>query len=143
MKYRFGSREWMAAAHGVFMQRASCLARQGHPERVSLCEIYRNTPAEFGWENNEVAWSCVFENGAVEFDLAERDDVSFKASGDYAAFHTLSTYAIEGDPDRAADYAKLVKVELDAGRIKVHCGNGYKEPGDLEALHDVLARIAE
>lgn len=143
MKYRFGSKEWAAAAHGVFAQRASCLASQGIIDRVSLCEVYNNTPPEFGWEDNRLAWSCVYENGLVDFQLHERDDVSFKAVGEYSAFIELSTYVIERSPEREAAYYKLAMSKVEAGLIQVPIGTGFKEPGNLESLHDILARLAE
>jgi hypothetical protein len=143
MKYRFGTREWAAAANGVFAQRALYLAAKGVTEQVSLCEIYRNMPPEFGWEGNQLAWSCVYGNGEADFQLRERDDVDFKVAGNYPAFTELATYVIGGDPEREAAYYKLAIAKAKAGDIEILIGTGFKEPGNLESVHDVLARMTE
>ncbi len=143
MKYRFGSREWAAAVHGVFAQRASALAGLGITDRVSVCEIYNNTPPEFGWEGNRLVWSCVYENGQCDFQLRERDDVSYKAAGDYDVFIEFATYMWNGDPERKKAYYRLAQSKVEVGLIKSLIGTGFQEPGNLESLHDVLAKITE
>lgn len=143
MKYRFGTREWAAAVHGVFAQRASTLVTLGITERVSICEVYRNVPPELGWNDNELAWSCVYEDGAVDFALRERDDVAFKVAGDFSAFIELSTFVIGNDPARETTYRKLAMEKARAGQIELLIGNGFVEPGNLESVHDVLARLTE
>lgn len=141
MQFRFGSREWLAAANGIFAQRASCLAAQGISDRVSICEVYLNTPSDLSWEDNRLAWSCVYEGGAFEFALSEREDVDFKAVGNYDAFLGLSTYIIGSDPARETEYRALAMKAISAGEIAVPIGNGFREPGGLEPLHDVLAKL--
>lgn len=143
MRYRFGSRDWVTAAHGVFVQRASCLAALGVTDRVSLCEIYRHMPPEFGWEGNQMVWSCVYENGVADFQLCERDDVSFKVAGNYPAFIELARYVIGGDPEREKEYRRLAISKAKAGDIDILIGTGFSEPGNLESVHDILARITE
>lgn len=141
MKYRFGSGEWLAAVHGIFLQRALCLAARRITDRVSICEVYRDVPAEIGVEGGQVSWSCVYQNGAVDFQLRERDDVAFKVVGEYGAFAPLSMYAVNDDPQRAAEYARLAMAEVKAGRIEIQIGQGFTEPGDLKSLHDVIVGV--
>lgn len=141
MRYELASREWFAAVHGILAQRASCLAAQGLTDRVSVCEVYRDVPASLGWATRDVAWSCVYEAGVADFQLCERDDVRFKAAGSHAAFARLAGYAIDGDPAREAAYVAMTMAELESGAIEVLIGKRFKEPGDLEYLHDVIARI--
>ena len=142
MRYRFASPEWLAAIHGIFAQRASALRAQGIADRVSICEVYRNCPADLGWTNNELAWSCVYEDGVVDFRRTERSDVSFKVSGTYAALAPLVTFEIGTDPARAATFGQMVMDCLASGGITPEIGEGFAEPGDLESFHDVLARIS-
>lgn len=141
MRYELASREWFAAVHGIFAQRASCLAAQGINDRVSVCEVYRDVPSSLGWGTRDVAWSCVYEAGVADFQLCERDDVRFKAAGSCAAFARLAGYAVNGDPARLEAYTAMTVAELESGAIEVLIGKRLKEPGDLENLHDVIARV--
>lgn len=141
MQYRFASEEWLAAAQDILAQRASSLAAQGFKDRVSICEVYRNCPSDLGWKNDELAWSCVYQDGHADFQLAERDDVSFKIRGNYDAFAPIAIFEIGDDPSRAEKFGQLVAQGLERGEIAVEIGEGFTEPGDLEPFHDVLARM--
>jgi hypothetical protein len=141
MKYVFASKEWFAAAHGILAQRASCLATLGIKERVSICETYRDMPTELGWPDNQITWSCVYEDGNIEFALCERDDVDFKVTGTYSAFRSFASYVVGKDPARVAEYRKLAMAGIASGEIEILSGNGFREPGNLESFHDVLARL--
>lgn len=141
MKYRFASKEWLAAAHGILAQRTSSLAVQGFKDRVSICEIYDDCPADLGWDNGVLAWSCVYQDGAVDFRLGVRDDVSFRIRGSYAACAPLAAFEVGSDAARAETFGQMIAERLAAGDVAVEIGQGFVEPGDLESFHDVLARI--
>lgn len=143
MRYVMASREWFAAVHGIISQRASCLAAAGINDRVSVCEVYRDVPAALGWDSGQVAWSCAYEAGVVDFRLEERDDVRFKAAGTWAAFAKAAAFEVGSDPARLTEYSALTASLVADGSIEILIGKRMKEPGDLENLHDVISRITD
>lgn len=141
MKYRFGSRDWLAAAHGIIVQRASALAAMGIGDRISFCDTYRNCPLELGWPDGTLSWSCVYQNGVVDLRIEERDDVQFKVSGNHAALAPAMIFEVGHDKERRRQFKQMVAASIAAGDIFIEIGTEFSEPGNLEPFHDVLARV--
>ena len=139
MKYEFASPLWMAALHGVIAER---VARElpDKPDLVmSICEVFDGAPAHIA-PDGVAAWSCVVEDGAVDFRPAARGDVAVQVRADYAAVVPLGRYVVGGDPARQAELTAMGAAIAAAGKLR---RTGERPPPEraLSSIHDAIARL--
>jgi hypothetical protein len=140
MKYEFASREWFAALHAIFSERAAAAAQTNPDLRVSTCEVFENPPAHLLEPGQtKLAWHCQINGANVHFALSESDDVETKIIGDYATLVPLSHYVVNGDPKREAELEQLLGQAVAAGKIKVI--KRASGTGPLGSVHDAICRL--
>ena len=140
MKYEFASREWCAVLHGLIAERAAWEVKSKPNLAMSICEVFTNAPAHMADADGKVAWSCVIEDGRVDFQIRERDDVKFKVVGEYAAILPLGQYDTHGDPARAAELGTMAAKALESGGMKT-TGERIANPQAITSIHDAIARL--
>jgi hypothetical protein len=140
VKYEFASREWFAALHAIFCERAT-IAAKTHPDfRVSTCEVFENPPAHLLEPGQtRLAWHCKIKGAEVHFALSESDDVETKIIGDYATIAPLSRYVAHGDPKREAELEQLLGQAVAAGKIKIVKRATGASP--LGSVHDAICAL--
>ena len=140
MKYEFASREWCAALHGLIAERAAWEVKTKPNLAMSICEVFTDAPAHLADAGGKVAWSCVIEDGKVDFQTCERDDVKFKVFGDYTAILPLGQYDTRGDPERAAALGAMAAKVLESGGMRT-TGERIANPQAITSIHDAIARL--
>ncbi len=140
MKYEFASPEWCAALHGLIAERAAWEVKSKPNLRMSICEVFTGAPARFADTDGNAAWSCVINDGRVDFQRRVRDDVRFKVVGDYAAILPLGRYDTRGDPARAAELAAMALKVRESGGMTV-IGERLADPQAITSIHDAIARL--
>jgi hypothetical protein len=141
VKYRFGSREWLAALHAIICERAR-LAAVAHPDfSYSICEVYTAVPAEIAlMPGGRTAWHAKVRGAEVTFELEESDVVDFKAIADYASVIPLGQFDTKGRADRAAALQEMSKAAIVGGKLKM-IGSPPAGDGPLGSLHDAIAKL--
>ena len=140
MKYVFACRDWCAALHGLIAERATWELKTKPNLAMSICEVFTNAPADIADVDGKVAWSCIIEDGKVDFQIRERDDVRFKVVGDYAAILPLGQFDTRGDPERAAELAALAAKVVESGGMKT-TGERIANPQAMTSIHDAISRL--
>jgi hypothetical protein len=141
VKYRFGSREWLAAIHAIFCERARLAAVARPDYSYSICEVYTGVPAEIATlPGGRTAWHARVRGADVTFELEERDDVDFKAVVDYATVIPLGQFDTLGKPDRAATLQEMSKAVIASGKLKM-TGTPPGGDGPLGSIHDAIAKL--
>lgn len=138
--YVFGSREWMAAFHGLVAERVAALAPANPDLTLSICEVFTNPPAALSPDGAPLAWSCVVSGGEVDFRPVARDDVAFKVVVDYDAVLPLGRYDTRGDPARAAELRAMGQALAASGKMTV-TGVRASGPSALGSFHDAIAKL--
>lgn len=140
MKYSFGSPEWLAALHGIIVERATTLGQQNPRLWMSTCEVFTNAPADIADATGKIAWSCVVEGTKVDFQRTERD-LRYKVVADYNAILPMARYAAHGDPERRAVLTDMIAKLLASGQMQRPFGNRADDPDAFPKLHDVIAGL--
>ncbi len=140
MKYEFASPAWLAAIHGIISERAARLMRETPDLRMSICEVFTDAPAHLANAGGRIVWSCVIDSGVVDFRLAERDDVRFKVTIDYAAVLPLGQFDTKGDPERQAELSRMSADLIDRGVMKI-VGQRDSDPRAMPSVHDAIAQL--
>jgi hypothetical protein len=141
VKYRFGSREWLAAIHAIFCERARLAAVARPDYAYSICEVYTGVPAEIAiLPGGRTAWHARVRGADVTFELEERDDVDFKAIVDYATVIPLGQFDTRGNPDRVATLQEMSKAVIASGKLKM-TGTPPGGDGPLGSIHDAIAKL--
>ncbi len=140
MKYEFASREWFAALHAIFCERAAIAATTDPDFRTSTCEVFTNPPGHLlAPGRTELAWRCRIRGAEVDFALEESDEVETKIIGDYATLVPLAHYIVGGDPAREAELEGLLGQAVAAGKIKVVRRSTAASP--LGSVHDAICKL--
>ena len=141
MKYRFGTREWLAALHAIICERARVAAVSRPDFSYSICEVYTDVPAELALQpGGRTAWYATVRGADVSFELEERDAVDFKAVADYATVVPLGQFDSMGRADRAAKLQDMGKAAVASGKLKM-TGASPGGDGPLGSLHDAIAKL--
>lgn len=141
MKYRFGSREWLAAIHAIICERAR-LAAVARPDfTYSICEVYTGVPVELAiLPGGRTAWCARVRGADVTFELEESDAVDFKAVIDYESVIPLGRFDTMGRPDRVVMLQDMSKAVVASGKLKM-TGPPPGGDGPLGSLHDAIAKL--
>jgi hypothetical protein len=143
MKYNFGSKGWLAAIHGIIVERAAWELKAKPKLSMSICEVFLDAPhALANADGGRIAWSCVVAGGDVDFQLSERDDVRLKVLVDYQAALPLGRYDTCGDPGRAAELARMVADLIRLGKLRM-VGEDVADPQLMTSVHDAIARLTQ
>ena len=140
MKYEFASPAWLAAIHGIISERASSLMKETPALRMSICEVFTGAPRHLADDAGRIVWSCVIEEGVVDFRLAERDDTRFKVTVDYAAVLPLGRFDAKGDPERQTELSRMSAELIERGVMKI-VGTRDSDPRAMPSVHDAIARL--
>ncbi|MEI9988528.1 MAG: hypothetical protein WDM86_00685 [Rhizomicrobium sp.] len=140
VKYSFASPGWLAAIHGIIVERAAWESKTKPNLHMSICEVFYNAPPHLSDKDGKIAWSCVIAGGKVDFQLRERDDVRFKVLGDYEAIVPLGRFDTKGDPARAAELAALGAATRAAGKLRT-IGQRPDDADAMTSVHDAIARL--
>lgn len=137
MKYEFASPGWMAFMHGLIMERVSTL-----PSDVawSICEVFTDPPRALSPDGRALAWHAIVNDGQVEFGNTERDDVDVKVTVDYQAVVPLGRYDTRGNPERAAELARMAEALRDRGLMTITGDRAGRDPR-AGNFHDVIAKV--
>ena len=140
MSYEFASPLWMAALHGIIVERVA-QELPAKPDLVmSICEVFYGAPPHIAGPAGETAWSCLVRGGAVDFRMAARDDVAVKVRADYSATVPLGRYVVGGDPVRQAELAAMGAALTAAGKLE-RIGERPPPERALSSIHDAIARL--
>ncbi len=142
MKYEFASREWFAALHAIFCERAAIAARTNPDLRVSTCEVFLNVPAHLLPPGaQQLAWHCKIRGSEVEFALTEcsADEVDTKIIGDYPTLVPFSRMVTHGDPAREAEMEAALGKAVASGKVKVVKRD--TRPSALGSIHDAICLL--
>jgi hypothetical protein len=141
VKYRFGTREWLAALHAIICERARTAAAT-HPDySYSICEVYTGVPADIALlHGGRTAWHAAVRGAEVTFELEESDAVDFKAVVDYASVIPLGQFDTMGRADRAAKLQEMSQAVVAGGKLKM-TGTPPGGDGPLGSLHDAIAKL--
>jgi hypothetical protein len=140
MKYEFASPAWLAAIHGIISERAAQMMKQTPGLRMSICEAFTDAPPHLADVAGKIVWSCVIDDGVVDFRLAQRDDVRFKVAVDYAAVLPLGQFDTKGDPARQAELSRMSADLIERGVMKI-VGQRDSDPRAMPSVHDAIARL--
>ena len=141
MKYRFGSREWLAALHAIICERARAAAVTRPDYSYSICEVYTGVPGEIAiLPGGRTAWHATVRGADVTFELEESDAVNFKAIADYMSIIPLGQFDTMGRADRAATLQDMAAVVVANGKLKM-TGASPGGDGPLGSLHDAIAKL--
>lgn len=140
MRYEFGSTEWLAALHGIIAERTAALSPSNPRLWMSTCEVFTNAPAHLADENGNITWSCVIEDGKVDFQRTERD-LRYKVIADYDAVLPMGQYDTLDQPDRRAVLMDMIKELLDSGGMTRPFGTRSDDPDAFPKLHDAIAKL--
>jgi hypothetical protein len=138
--YKFGSPLWFAALHGIMAQRAVILAERFPEFSSSICEVFYDAPRSLS-KDGRLAFSCVSEGPTVDFQLRERDGVQFKSVAEFSTVEAIARFDTRDDPRRLEALMRMASDARSAGKIVNASGDRFIEPGDLEATHNLIARI--
>ena len=141
MKYEFASSEWLAALHGIIVERAETLSKSQPNLWMSTCEVFYDAPRHLADENGKVAWSCVVNGGNVDFQRRERDDIRYKVLADYDAIVPMGRYDTRGEEARAAELQRMVGALLADGKMSRPLGDKVRDADSFPLLHDAIARL--
>ncbi len=140
MRYEFASREWFAALHAIFCERAAIAAQTDPGFRASTCEVFTDPPGHLlAPGQSKLAWNCRIEGAKVDFALEEVDDAATKIIGDYATLVPLARYVVDGDPAREAELEGLLGKAVAAGKITVV--SRPQAPSPLGSVHDAICEL--
>lgn len=142
MKYEFASPQWIAALHGIIVERVARESAHKPSLTMSICEVYTDVPTRLAQGQPRIAWSCVVEGTDVDFRLTERDDVRMKVVVQYGAVLPLGRYDTKDDPTRAAELATLAAALLTSGQMQM-IGGPSTDPQAMSSVHDAIARLTE
>lgn len=140
MRYEFGSTEWLAALHGIIAERTEALSPSNPRLWMSTCEVFTNAPGHLADDKGNIAWSCVVENGTVDFQRAERD-LRYKVIADYDAVLPMAQYDTLGKPERRSVLMAMIKELLDSGTMTRPFGTRSDDPDAFPKLHDTIAKL--
>jgi hypothetical protein len=140
MKYEFASREWFAALHAIFCERAAIAAKTDPDFRVSICEVFVDPPAHLLPPGEKtLAWHCKIHGANVEFSLTESDDVETKIIADYNAIVPFARYVTRGDPAREKEMESLLGAQVAAGKVNIV--KRATGPSPLGSVHDAICLL--
>jgi hypothetical protein len=140
LKYEFASREWFAALHAIFCERAAIAAQTDPGFRTSTCEVFTDPPHHLlSPGQSSLAWNCRIEGVRVDFALGEVDGTATKITGDYATLVPLARYVVDGDPAREAELERLLGQAVAAGKITVV--SRAPTAGRLGSVHDAICAL--
>ncbi len=140
MKYEFASREWFAALHAIFCERAAIAAKTNPELRLSTCEVFTDPPKHLLPEGEvKLSWHCKIHGSNVEFALTESDDTETKIIGDYTTLLPLARYVTHGDPKREAELEALLAKAVGTGKINVV--RRSTRPSGLGSIHDAICML--
>ena len=142
MRYEFASPQWLAALHGIIVERADREAEVKPQLSMSICEVFTDAPARLAGPERRIVWSCVVQGGEIDFRLAERDDVRMKVVVPYDKVLALGRYDTRGDPARAAELAAIAAALRASGDMQT-IGPHHPEPQAISSVHDAIARLTE
>jgi len=141
MKYEFGSPPWLAALHAIFCERAAALAAKGVKFSYSMCEVYMDAPPQIAnIPGGKAVWYVKIDGPNVVFELIERDDVDFKAVGDYAALKMLGRFDTMHSEQRMSELMSIVQQLIGSGKLKL-IGTPLGVSGPLGSIHDAMAPL--
>jgi hypothetical protein len=140
MRYEFASPGWLAAIHGIISERAGQLIKETAGLRMSICEVFTDAPSHLADDAGRIVWSCVIDDGVVDFRLAERDDTRFKVTVDYAAVLPLGRFDTKGDPERQTELSRMSAELIEKGVMKV-MGTRDSDPRAMPSVHDSIAKL--
>ncbi len=141
MKYRFGSREWLAALHAIICERARLAAVTRPDYSYSICEVYTGVPGEIAiLPGGRTAWHATVRGADVTFELEESDAVDFKAVADYMSIIPLGQFDTMGRADRATTLQDMATAVVASGKLKM-TGASPGGDGPLGSLHDAIAKL--
>ncbi len=140
MKYEFASREWFAALHAIFCERAVVAAKTNPGLRLSTCEVFTDPPNHLlAPGQSKLTWHCIIREADVDFALDECDDVETKIVGDYATLVPFARYIVGGDPKREAELEGLLAQAVAGGKVKVV--KRSTAPSPLGSIHDAICTL--
>jgi hypothetical protein len=142
MKYEFLSRPWFAALHAIICEKALVAAKSDPNFSFSICEVFVGAPAELvNTAGGKTAWHAIVRGATVEFGLAERDDVDFKAIADYAKVVPLARYDTMDRPERVAELQSMALALTQSGGLTAIGNPPSANGGPMAKLHDAIAQL--
>lgn len=140
MKYEFASREWFAALHAIFCERAAIAAKTDPELQLSTCEVFTDPPKHLLAPGEvKLAWHCKIHGPKVDFALTESDDTDTKIIGDYTTLLPFAHYVTHGDPKREAELEGLLAKSVGAGKINMV--RRSTRPNALGSIHDAICLL--
>ncbi len=142
MKYEFLSRPWFAALHAIICEKALLAAASDPNFSFSICEVFVGAPPELANSaSGKTAWHAIVRGAKVEFGLAERDDVDFKAIADYAKVLPLARYDTMDRAERSAELQSMAAALSQSGGLTATGNPPSTNNGPMAKLHDAIARL--
>jgi hypothetical protein len=140
MSYEFASPGWTAFMHGMITANVARLGAEADGLRWSICEVFTDPPAHLSPSGAPIAWFCRVVGDQVTFGDGEIDDAEMKVTVDYAAVLPLGRYDTAGDPDRAAELARMSAGLVANGQLTRVGDRAARDPR-MPNLHDLIARV--
>jgi hypothetical protein len=140
LSYEFASPGWKAFMHGMITVNVARLGDDAKGLRWSICEVFTDPPAHLSADGAPIAWFCKVVDDEVTFGDGDVDDVEVKVIADYAAVLPLGRYDTAGDPERAAELARMSAGLVARGELTRIGDRAGRDPR-MPSLHDLIARV--